>query len=109
LAGAAGGGGGYIYGGGSGGSGGGGGGGFSAGGGGGGGYSGGGGSVGGGGGGGSIIDLSAIMVLAEVSGVASPNGSPNGEIIITAVPEPTTLALVGLGGLSLLLLRRQRK
>jgi len=48
------------------------------------------------------------MVLAEVSGVASPDGSPNGEIIITAVPEPTTLALVGLGGLSLLLFRRRK-
>ena len=61
------------------------------------------------GGGGSIIDSSAIMVLAEVSGVASPGGSPNGEIIITAVPEPTTFVLAGLSGLSLLLFRRQRK
>ncbi len=85
-------------------------------GGGGGGYSGGGGfSVGGGGGGGSYIDSSAIAVLTEVSGVASPNGSPsspydspNGEIMITAVPEPSTLALAGLGGLSLLLFRRPR-
>ena len=59
--------------------------------------------------GGSIIDSSAIMVLAEVSGVASPDGLPNGEIIITPVPEPTTLALVGLSGLSLMLFRRKRK
>jgi hypothetical protein len=80
-------------------------------GGGGGGYSGGGGgySTGGGGGGGSIIDPSAIAILTEVSGVASPDGSPNGEIIITTVPEPGTLALAGLGGLSLLLFRRQQK
>ena len=63
----------------------------------------------GGGGGGSIIDSSAIIVLAEVSGVASPDGSLNGEIIITEVPEPTSLALTGLSGLSLLLFRRQRK
>jgi hypothetical protein len=49
------------------------------------------------------------MVLAEVSGVASPDGSRNGEIIITAVPEPTTLALAGLSGLCFLLFRRQRK
>jgi RNA recognition motif-containing protein len=86
-------------------------GGFSGGGGGGGGYSGGGGSVasGGGGGGGSIIDSSAIMILAGVSGVASPDGSRNGEIIIIAVPEPSTLALSGLSGLSFLLFRRQRK
>ncbi len=80
-------------------------------GGGGGGYSGGGGgSIDfGGGGGGSIIDSSAIMVLTEISGVASPDGSPNGEIIITAVPEPTTLALAATSVLSLLLFRRQRK
>jgi hypothetical protein len=77
----------------------------------GGGYSGGGGGgvSGGGGGGGSIIDPSAIMVLAQVSGVASPDTSPNGEIIITAVPEPTTLALAGLSGLCLFLFCRQRK
>ena len=67
------------------------------------------GGYGGGGGGGSIIDSSAIMLLAEVSGVASPDGSRNGEIIITAVPEPTTLALAGLSGLCFLLFRRQRK
>jgi hypothetical protein len=109
LAGGAGGGSGYVYGGGGGGFGGGGGGGFSAGGGGGGGYSGGGGSVsGGGGGGGSIIDLSAVMVLAEVSGVASPNGSPNGEIIITAVPEPSALVLVAVGTTGLLIRRRHQ-
>jgi hypothetical protein len=49
-----------------------------------------------------------VAVITEISGIASPDGSPNGEIIITEVPEPTTLALAGLGGLSLLLLRRQR-
>jgi hypothetical protein len=49
------------------------------------------------------------MVLAEVSGIASPDDSPNGESIITAVPEPTALALVGLSGLSLIRFRRQRK
>jgi len=74
--------------------GGGGGGGF--GGGGGGGYSGGGGGgqAYGGGGGGSIIDSSVITNLAEVSGVASPDDSPNGEIIITAVSAPTLTNLV---------------
>jgi hypothetical protein len=89
--------------------GGGGGGGFYGGGGGGGYSGGGGGGNNGGGGGGSIIDSSAIMVLAEVSGVASPNGSPNGEIIITAVPEPTSLALAAISVLPLLLFRRQRE
>jgi hypothetical protein len=65
------------------------------GGGGGGGYSGGGGGGNnGGGGGGSIIDSSTVAILEEISGVASPNGSPNGEIIITAVPEPSALALL---------------
>ncbi|HTR41438.1 MAG TPA: immunoglobulin domain-containing protein, partial [Pseudomonadales bacterium] len=59
-------------------------------GGGGGGYSGGGGGGGGvgspGGGGGSYIDSSAAAKLTEISGVTSPNDSPNGEIIITALP-----------------------
>jgi hypothetical protein len=64
------------------------------GGGGGGGYSGGGGGGGYeayGGGGGSIIDSSAIAILTEVSGVASPDGGYSGEIIITAVPTPLAI------------------
>lgn len=79
-----------------------------------GGYCGGGGYSGGGsggdfgnGGGGSIIDSSAIMVLTEVSGVASPDDSPNGEIIITAVPEPTTLALLAFGVPACFVFRRR--
>lgn len=48
----------------------------------------GGGTDGGGGGGGysgggSVIDSSALKIFAEISGVSSPNDSPNGEIIIT--------------------------
>jgi hypothetical protein len=83
---------------------------YTGGGGGGGGYSGGGGGnfYTGGGGGGSIIDSSAIAAVAEVSGVASPDGSPNGEVIINAVPEPTILGLVAISVLPLLLFRRQR-
>jgi hypothetical protein len=71
-------------------------GGTSAGGGGGGGYSGGGGGSFGlnnvGGGGASIIDSSAIAILTEISGIASPDdprnyyNPGNGEIIITAAP-----------------------
>jgi hypothetical protein len=60
-----------------------------------------------GGGGGSIIDSSGT-VLAEVSGVASPDDSPNGEIIITAVPEPSTWAML-LGAFASLLMFRRRK
>ncbi|MGA3284187.1 MAG: PEP-CTERM sorting domain-containing protein [Verrucomicrobiota bacterium] len=93
--------------GGSGGFGGGGGGGFYGGGGGGGYSGGGGGGNNGGGGGGSIIDSSAIMVLSEVSGVASPNGSPNGEIIITSVPEPSALGLLVVGATTVLGYRRR--
>ncbi len=80
-------------------------------GGGGGGYSGGGagGSMGlGGGGGGSYVDSSAITVLNGVSGVASPNGSLNGEIVIAEVPEPSALGLVAVGLLGLLPLLRRR-
>jgi hypothetical protein len=55
-------------------------------GGGGGGYSGGGGGYGGNGaGGGSIIDSSAITILAEHSYISSPDDYPNGEVIIAAV------------------------
>ena len=42
-----------------------------------------------GGGGGSIIDSSAMLTLAKSAGVASPHGSPNGEIIVAVAPEPT--------------------
>lgn len=62
----------------------------------------------GGGGSGSTLDVSAIMVLAEISGVSSPNGSPNGEIIISAVPEPSTLALAAMSVISVLLFGRRR-
>jgi hypothetical protein len=63
-------------------------------GGGGGGYSGGGGGqtgAGYGGGGGSIIDSSAIAILAEGSGIYSPDDRYNGEIIIIAVPTPVAI------------------
>ena len=61
------------------------------GGGGGGGYSGGGGgsdSGYSGGGGGSILDSSAKATIAEISGVSSPDDSPNGEIIILVFQPP---------------------
>jgi hypothetical protein len=60
-----------------------------------------------GGGGGSIIDSSAIMDLAEVYAIQSPDDPDNGEIIITEVPEPASLGL--LGGCALLMLRRRPK
>ena len=39
----------------------------------------------------------------------TPITSPATQLFLLPVPEPTTLALAGLGGLSLLLFRRQRK
>jgi hypothetical protein len=89
-------------------------------GGGGGGYSGGGGGgeavytgdgYGGGGGGGSFIDSSAIAILAEVSlpvfSLDDPDAPVDGEIIISAVPEPASAGLLAIG--SLALLRRTRR
>jgi len=55
---------------------------------------------GGGGGGGSIIDSSATADLVELSGIASPDGSPNGEIIITAF-TPATITGISLSGANL--------
>ena len=46
------------------------------------------------------------MVLAEVSGVASPDDSPNGEIIISPVPEPSALALLVVAGAAFVVRRR---
>jgi hypothetical protein len=53
-------------------------------------------------GGGSYIDSSAIAIGTELSGVASPDGSHNGEVIIVAVSPPMiqkqpTSEVVGLG------------
>ena len=86
-------------------------------GGGGGGYSGGGGGgasdattpAGGGGGGGSYIDPSAIATLAEVSGVYSPDRGFDGEIIISAVPEPASASVLAIGALALLCRSRRRR
>ena len=41
-----------------------------------------------------------------VSGNSANNGYP--EMLLSPVPEPTTLALAGLGGLSLMLIRRRK-
>jgi DNA-binding beta-propeller fold protein YncE len=49
----------------------------------------------GGGGGGSIINSSAIAILTEVSGIASPDDPTNGEIIIIAVPTPLAISTTG--------------
>jgi hypothetical protein len=43
------------------------------------------------------------------NGLAQYNGTVLYSYTVTAVPEPTVLALAGLGGLSLMLFRRQRK
>jgi Glycine rich protein len=65
-------------------------------------------NFGAGGGGGSFIDSSAIAILAEISGVNSPDDGLKGEIIITAVPEPASATLLASGSLALLGRGRRR-
>jgi hypothetical protein len=48
-------------------------------------------------------------IQATYSATAQYNGTVLNGYTVTAVPEPSTLALAGLGGLSLILFRRQRK
>ncbi len=56
--------------------------------------------------GGSYIDSSAASIITEDSGVASPDDSPNGEIIITLItppsPPPTLSILLSSPNLALL-------
>lgn len=57
-------------------------------------------AIGEGGAGGSFyIDLSAVAIITEVSGVASPDDSPNGEIIIIAVPPPPAIGITTVNSL----------
>jgi hypothetical protein len=57
----------------------------------------------------SSIAGATVFATAPVSGTGTPIFSLNTPLYLVPVPEPTTLALAGLGGLSLLLFRRQRK
>jgi hypothetical protein len=52
----------------------------------------------------NVWDSSAVTGLA---GSGMPNGDVAGDLVLMTMPEPTTLALVGLGGLSMLFLRRR--
>jgi hypothetical protein len=60
-----------------------------------------------------ILDVSFQFApgetLTQLSTGTGPYTTSFSGTLTTAVPEPTTLALAGLGGLSLLLFRRQRK
>jgi hypothetical protein len=51
----------------------------------------------------------ATLFATAANAQGLPILSLNTQLYLVPVPEPTTLALAGLGGLSLLLFRRQRK
>ena len=48
------------------------------------------------------------LILGDEGSDVRPNGFPNLTLTLTSVPEPTTCALMGLGGLSLWLFRRRK-
>jgi hypothetical protein len=50
-----------------------------------------------------------VFASAPVAGTGTPIYSLNTPLYLLPVPEPASLAIAGLGGLSLLLFRRQRK
>jgi len=64
--------------------------------------------------GGGANNLSVVNVLgtsAATTGLAgggTPSGDAAGILLLDPVPEPTTLALAGLGGISMLFLRRRK-
>ena len=53
--------------------------------------------------------VNPAIAVVDLETAANGNDFALDDISIVAVPEPTTLALAGLGGLSALLFRRQRK
>ena len=59
--------------------------------------------------GGGPSSLPAVSVWGAGAGTGSSTGIPSGfQLYQVPVPEPTTMALAGLGGLSLLLFRRRK-
>jgi len=54
---------------------------------------------------GMLSSLPSLTAQANLVGLVSPSGQ---NYVIEVVPEPSTMALAGLGGLGLLLLRRQK-
>jgi hypothetical protein len=57
----------------------------------------------------SSVAGATVFASAPVDGTGTPIQSLNTQLYLLPVPEPATMALVGLGGLSLMLFRRQRK
>lgn len=61
------------------------------------------------GGGPNTLNAVNVWGTSSASGLAGSGlGGTNPELVLTPVPEPTTLALAGLGGISMLFLRRRK-
>lgn len=56
---------------------------------------------------GDAADWTLTIITGSESGLGNPNNGDNGSVVVTYIPEPASLVLLGLGGLALI--RRRRR